>query len=252
MSYRELSNVLRQAALKLALPFYHLKGGPNVDFFVELLDSQGVKNLIDDLEDKDPVKLPRFSLPGGREAPFKGTFRWEDLDSEDREHFKVFLDNLKKKIRLHRREAPLTYDDKTHTYELVKTGAHKGEQEIRRHTGDLLRAAQKEYDEWDDDRREFELGEGGICQDIAEAMAGVLIDKDIEASTVSASVGDQHVWVVAKLADGVYTVDIPPSVYERGGGYRWEKIEDVEFKPGHIEVDLLDDDPEKYEEYIED
>ena len=64
---------------------------------------------------------------------------------------------------------------------------------------ELVKAAQKEYDAWDPSGEDGdpELGFGGICQDVAEAMAGVLSTTGIDAATVSAQIGDQLVWVVA-------------------------------------------------------
>jgi len=115
----------------------------------------------------------------------------------------------------------------------------------------LASAAQRAYDAWDqnDEGIDEVLGAGGVCQDIAENMAGVLSSKGIEAQTISAAVGDQHVYVVAQLPDGVYTIDIPPGAYEAGAGYNWRKIPGVRFDPGYIVVDKLDDDPGKYGQY---
>ncbi len=117
----------------------------------------------------------------------------------------------------------------------------------------LAVVAQQVYDEWeqDDEGESFEYGVGGICQDIAEAMAGLLSEHGIEAVTVdNQGMGEQHVWVVAKLSDGVYTVDIEPHTYETGGGYCWKKRPGVTFGPEHIYVSRIDADPGKFEQYI--
>lgn len=126
--------------------------------------------------------------------------------------------------------------------------------EIAPFVPEMARAAQEKYDEWeqDDDGMDAMLGAGGLCQDIAEALAEVLDSHGVDASTVSSSVGDQHVWVVARAADGVYTVDIEPRVYETGSGYVWRKRPGVRFKPQDIDVTLIDPDPSKYEEYSDD
>ena len=118
----------------------------------------------------------------------------------------------------------------------------------------LAHSAQKVYDEWEQDENGYcdILGEGGICQDIADAMAGVLSNNGIECSTVSQSSGEQHVYVVARTEDGVYRVDIPPYLYETGGGYNWKKIPDVEFDERYIDIDGLTSDPDEYYDYIED
>jgi len=61
--------------------------------------------------------------------------------------------------------------------------------------------AQNVYDEWEQDEQDCveELGYGGICQDIAEAMASLLNEEGIEAVTVSNHIGEQHVYVVCKI-----------------------------------------------------
>jgi hypothetical protein len=119
--------------------------------------------------------------------------------------------------------------------------------EIKQLVPKLIEAAQKVYDEWEqnEEGEDPELGYGGICQDIADEMAGVLNENGVEAGTVSATAGDQHVWVIAKLADGVYDIDIPPYLYESGSGYTWKKRPNVKFTkemlaigPNDIDFDL--------------
>lgn len=114
----------------------------------------------------------------------------------------------------------------------------------------LAQAAQKVYDSWNEDYAE-ELGGGGICQDIADAMAGLLNEHGIEAGPISATVGEQHVYVVARVMEGVFEVDISPYRYERGGGYNWKKIPGVKFHESDVMIFLIDENPEKYKEYIE-
>jgi transglutaminase-like putative cysteine protease len=116
----------------------------------------------------------------------------------------------------------------------------------------LVLSAQKVYDEWEQDENGYcdMLGEGGICQDIADAMADVLSNNGIECSTVSQVSGEQHVYVVARTEDGVYNVDIPPYLYETGGGYCWKKIPDVEFDERYLVINRLSSDPDEYYDYI--
>lgn len=114
----------------------------------------------------------------------------------------------------------------------------------------MAQAAQKAYNYWDEDYAE-ELGGGGICQDIAENMAEVLNKHGIEAGTVSASVGDQHVFTVAQVEEGIFTVDIDPRLYERGGGYNWTKIPGVTITPNDIYIEMINDNPSKFREIIE-
>ncbi len=119
---------------------------------------------------------------------------------------------------------------------------------------DFASIAQKVYDEWDQSDEEGgdpELGFGGICQDIAEGISGKLNEMGVDATTVSATIGDQHVWVVAKLNDGVYSIDIPPGVYESGGGYNWQKLPGVQFSKDHIVVDRLSSNPDDFDQYTE-
>ena len=101
---------------------------------------------------------------------------------------------------------------------------------------DLASVAQRVYDEWDqNDGFDVELGEGGICQDIAAAMADRLVSAGFDdVLTVSASVGENHVFLVALLADGVYQIDISPYHYETGGGFVWRKVPGVKFFPDMV------------------
>lgn len=129
-----------------------------------------------------------------------------------------------------------------------------GESKISSLKGDLAKAAQRVYDEWEQDEEGNcdWLGMGGICQDIADAMAEVLTDNGIECSPVSQSVGEQHVYVIAKTDDGVFEVDIPPRLYETGGGYCWKKIPGVRFDERYVIVSIISTDPEEFDQYIQD
>lgn len=106
-------------------------------------------------------------------------------------------------------------------------------------------AAQKVYDEWDASDEEFgdaEVGFGGICQDVASAMIDVLGSADIECrESDDIAHGEQHVWCFA-WDDGptAFTVDIPPSVYETGGGYSWQKIPGVTIEAEDVSIDPIE------------
>ena len=117
----------------------------------------------------------------------------------------------------------------------------------------MAQAAQKVYDEWDQSGEEgdVELGFGGICQDIAEAIVEVLDHHGIEAGSVSQSIGEQHVYAIAQVEEGVFEVDISPYTYERGAGYTWKKKPNIKFAPDDIAVSLIDKDPKKFEEMID-
>jgi hypothetical protein len=126
----------------------------------------------------------------------------------------------------------------------------KSVEDIKKLVPQMVVAAQKVYDEWqqDENGEDPELGVGGVCQDIAEAISGVLNSNGIDAATVdNGGMGEQHVWAIAKTFDGVYEVDIPYSSYERGGGYTWRKIPNVKFTPRDIHIYKLSVDPEDFE-----
>ncbi len=122
---------------------------------------------------------------------------------------------------------------------------------IRALTPQLLAAAQKVYDEWEQDEEGMdpELGFGGICQDIADAMASVLNQTlpDYNFTIMDNNgIGEQHVWVVIWDDSECYAVDIPPGVYETGSGYTWHKIPDVTFTEDDL---IIEDSPTPEEDY---
>ncbi len=129
----------------------------------------------------------------------------------------------------------------------------KSFQDIKLLIPKIIEAAQQAYDEWeqDEDGHDAELGSGGICQEIAAKIAEVFETHGIEASTVSALIGDQHVWTIIKLKDGVYNVDIPPQVYEIGSGYNWKKRPNVKFVSDHINFKKADSDPNTFEDFLD-
>lgn len=110
---------------------------------------------------------------------------------------------------------------------------------------EFVQASQAEYDSWGQDASEhgdLELGMGGICQEIAYAISGVCSEHGIDCITVSAEIGDQHVWAIAYDDDEVneaFEIDIPPYTYETGGGYTWKKIPDVKFEPNDIKINYI-------------
>lgn len=107
----------------------------------------------------------------------------------------------------------------------------------------LVKAAQAAYDEWNQDETEGDpdLGFGGICQNIAEAISDVLNSHGVDATTVdSGGMGEQHVWAVANVSEGVFGVDIDYHRYEVGGGYTWKKRLGVTFDDGDIDIYLMD------------
>lgn len=117
---------------------------------------------------------------------------------------------------------------------------------------ELAAAAQSIYDAWDQiDGLDEELGSGGICQDVASALAGVLSENGVEdAIHFHQSVGENHVFLVARLEDGVFSIDIPPSVYEIGGGFVWKKREGIVFGCDDIVISRLEG-PMDEDQFIE-
>lgn len=118
---------------------------------------------------------------------------------------------------------------------------------------ELAKAAQKEYDAWSQDEEGFdwEVGTGGICNQIAEAMADVINDKVHGAHAFTDGSNDMnHTWVfvcnydydeIMDLTDEpddfeLVEVDIPYSTYETGGGYNWKKIPNVKFDSSDVEI----------------
>jgi len=130
-----------------------------------------------------------------------------------------------------------------------------GRLELQSTAVDLAEAARRVYDAWDQvDGMDEELGAGGICQDVASAMGDVLSARGFEVVTVHASVGENHVYLVALTDDGVYSVDIPPHVYEIGSGYVWQKREDAVFDPAVVDFMRLEDpmSPDEFEARYQD
>lgn len=105
----------------------------------------------------------------------------------------------------------------------------------------IAAAAQKIYDDWDqnDDGEDEMCGTGGVCDEIASAIHGIIGDIDGTEVEEGGHDGDDHAWLIIKKDRERYAVDIPPDVYERGGGYSWQKIPGVRFRPEHIAIDPI-------------
>jgi hypothetical protein len=115
----------------------------------------------------------------------------------------------------------------------------------------LAAAAQRVYDEWDQsDRDNDELNGGGVCHLIADKMADILGSAGMRVTTQS-SYHEQHVYCVGQFRDGVFEIDIPHQYYERGGGFTWYKLPNIHFTPDHVHVNLLDHDPAKMGQYVD-
>ena len=120
----------------------------------------------------------------------------------------------------------------------------------------LAKAAQAVYDQWQQDETgycDIQGHSGGICHTIADGFLEVLWEAGYEdATSFNPHMGENHVWAIVNTSDGVYEVDIPPGVYEVGGGYSWTKIPDVTFEPGDVHIGMVSPDPGDFQQYLED
>jgi hypothetical protein len=115
----------------------------------------------------------------------------------------------------------------------------------------IAEAAQKVYDEWeqDEDGESAEYGFGGICDDVAEAICDVVRGCEAVEEVMTFHVeADNHTVALALTADGIYEVDIPPSVYEDGQWYMYTKRPGVKIGAGDVSVSLLTRDRGRWEE----
>jgi hypothetical protein len=140
----------------------------------------------------------------------------------------------------------------------------------------LARIAQEVYDEWEQNEEGWseshnEIGYGGICHIIAEKIVSYLYSNGKGSKLNSCTVSDpfvQHVYVIAfEKSEGcggdesdseegqefefdygdddnnlydIWSIDIPYSTYEDGGGFTWTKIKDVKFTGRDVVVDLIE------------
>lgn len=109
---------------------------------------------------------------------------------------------------------------------------------------ELALAAQKVYSEWEQDEEGYDevYGSGGICDDIADAMCGVVNDKTEYGCFTLYNEYDCHtsIYVYDIGSKKIYNVDIPPYVYEKGTAYTWKKIQDVTFDVNNIDISEVD------------
>jgi len=115
----------------------------------------------------------------------------------------------------------------------------------------LAQAAQIVYDQWsqDTDGNDEELGAGGICDEIANMLIYVLNSHGI--FDIQTQYNEPHTYVIGKFKEGIFTIDIPYSVYESGYRYTWKKKPDVKFEATHIEIYQLTPDNGNWEKYTE-
>jgi len=104
----------------------------------------------------------------------------------------------------------------------------------------MVKKVQEIYDDWQGEN-DPEFGYGGICDQISNAIADVIVSnlEDVNI-TEGGQEGDDHSYIIAYNDEEAYEVDIPPSIYEKGCGYRWEKIPDVKFGEDDIIIYPID------------
>lgn len=105
--------------------------------------------------------------------------------------------------------------------EAVGTGLYVQLMALRPRIAD---AAQKVYDSWEQDD---ECDMGGICDEIASEISSLVASIPGVNPVEGGHDGDDHAWVIATDGVNAYGVDVPPDVYETGGGYCWKKIPNV-------------------------
>lgn len=105
----------------------------------------------------------------------------------------------------------------------------------------LADAAQQVVDSWEQDEYGMDemLGSGGVCDQVAMSLIDI-IQSNLDVDAVcGAPEGEDHEWVVVSDGQEACVVDIPPGVYEIGGGYSWTKIEGAEVGPGDVLVEEI-------------
>lgn len=100
-------------------------------------------------------------------------------------------------------------------------------------------AAQKVYNNWeqDEDGMDPDLGGGGICDEVARAISDVIAHNIQNAEFADGGQeGDDHAYMIVYNQQEAYGVDIPCHIYEKGGGYSWQKLPGVHFSPTDIAI----------------
>ena len=112
---------------------------------------------------------------------------------------------------------------------------------------------QEIYDAWeqDDEGIDEQYGGGGICDDVADAVATAMMDAGFEAFTHHYE-QDNHTVTIARMGGQTFEIDIPLHIYEKGSFYNYTKIPGVTFTTKMITVVPLGDEAlfdEMSEEY---
>ena len=122
------------------------------------------------------------------------------------------------------------------------------ENSLERLTSEFVDAAQQIYDDWDENPDVY--AGGGICHLIADSFVEI-INKNYPSYTATTFTRDdiQHVETIVYNIEPdilydeddenndlveLVIIDLSPFIYERGGGFTWTKIPDVEFSNNDI------------------
>lgn len=102
---------------------------------------------------------------------------------------------------------------------------------------ELAAAAQGVLDQWEQDEEGWdeEFGAGGACDAVAAAMQGALARAGVD-TVEGGHDGDDHAFLIAYSESEAYGVDVPPDVYEIGGGYVWRKRPGVTVSEDDVEI----------------
>ena len=95
---------------------------------------------------------------------------------------------------------------------------------------DTIPEIQSIFDDWDQDEDGYdeEYGGGGICDQIANALSSNFSLHGFDI-VEGGQEGDDHAYIFVGRDGRAFEVDIPPNIYEYGGGYSWKKRKDVTF-----------------------
>jgi len=99
----------------------------------------------------------------------------------------------------------------------------------------MAQAVQAVLDTWDQDEEGWdeEFGFGGACDAISNAISELINMEGVEVLEGGHD-GDDHSWIVVYDDKEAFDVDVPPSVYETGGGYSWRKTKDATVSPEDV------------------
>lgn len=118
------------------------------------------------------------------------------------------------------------------------------ESHLKKLRPNLAEAAQTVIDGWvqDDEGYDDIFGSGGACDAVAQAMTSVIVERLGEDVSVTdgGHDGDDHAYIIVYDATEAFAVDVPPEVYETGGGYQWRKIKDAKVSANDITIQPVD------------